>query len=74
MSANDNRDGPASDHEGHSTVTIKLSADRAQELKRLAEKQQMSIVDLAKAFLETEIEAQHGLTYGPWLRRYMYRD
>jgi predicted N-acetyltransferase YhbS len=74
MSANDNHDDVDSGSEADFVIAIKLSLDRSRELKRLAEQQQMSVGDLAKSYLEAEIEAQHGLTYGPLLRRYIYRD
>jgi predicted HicB family RNase H-like nuclease len=73
MSGNGIFDGMPPPSDGDLTVTIRISPERARELYRLAEKEKSSLDDLAKQFLETEIEAQYGLIYGPWSRRHMYR-
>jgi hypothetical protein len=54
-------------------LTIQLAPERATELQRLAQHSKKEPSELAKELLEAEIEAQHGLNYGPWLRKYMYR-
>jgi hypothetical protein len=55
------------------TVIICLAPERSRQLERLAKDLKKEPDELAKEFLEAEIEAQHGLSYGPWRRRYMYR-
>ena len=54
-------------------VTIRLMPARAAELRRLAGDFGKEVAELAKEYLESEVEAEHGLRYGPWLRKYMYR-
>ena len=54
-------------------VSVRIAPERAAELDRLARDLKNDPAELATEFLEAEIEAQHGLSYGPWLRRYMYR-
>jgi hypothetical protein len=63
----------ASDHEGGRTFLVRLAPNRVAELDRLAKDLQKDASELAREFLEAEIEAQHGLSYGPWQRKYMYR-
>ena len=55
------------------TLVIRIGAERVRELDRLANHLKRNADELAKEFLEAEIEAQHGLSFGPWLRKHMYR-
>jgi hypothetical protein len=54
-------------------LTIRLAPERAAELARLAHDLNKDAGEVAKEFLEAEIEARHGLNHGPSLRKYMYR-
>ncbi len=68
----------AVDKSGPGTVVtekliFQVSAERLQQLQELAGHSTSSVDDLAREFLENEIEAQHGLTFGPQLRRFIYR-
>ena len=63
----------APDEQAGRIVTIKTAPERAAELDRLAQDLKRDATELAKEFLETEIEAEHGLTFGPVLRKYIYR-
>ena len=62
-----------SNEEAGQVLVIRISPERAAELDRLAQAQKKDTRELAKELLEAEIEAQHGLSYGPYLRKYMYR-
>jgi hypothetical protein len=62
-----------SNEEAGQVLVIRIAPERAAELDRLAQAQKKDARDRAKEFLEAEIEAQHGLSYGPYLRKYMYR-
>jgi len=61
------------DKDAGRVLAIRLAPERAAQLDRLAQDLKRDATELAKEFLEAEIEAQHGLKYGPWLRKYMYR-
>jgi hypothetical protein len=63
----------ASARDGERTFVIRIGSERARELDRLAMDAKTDADKLAKEFLEAEIEARHGLSYGPSLRKYMYR-
>jgi hypothetical protein len=54
-------------------ASVRIAPERAADLERLARDLKKDPAELATEFLEAEIEARHGLRYGPWLRRYMYR-
>jgi hypothetical protein len=54
-------------------VIVTIGPERAAELDRLAQDLKRDATELAKEFLETEIEAEHGLRFGPVLRKYIYR-
>jgi predicted HicB family RNase H-like nuclease len=73
MSDNHIPNNEAPEPDGDLTVTIRLSPERTREIVRLAAKEKSSLDDVAKQLLETEIEAQYGLIYGPFSRRHMYR-
>jgi len=62
-----------SNEEAGQVLVIRIAPERAAELDRLAQAQKKDARELAKELLEVEIEAQHGLSYGPYLRRYMCR-
>jgi hypothetical protein len=72
VSVSDSRQAGPTPEEGL-RLTIKLWAERSRALRRLSEKERSSIDDLAKSYLEAEIEAQHGLVKGPFKRRFLYR-
>jgi hypothetical protein len=61
------------DDEGGRTIGVRLAPERAAELDRLAHDWRKDASELAKEFPEAEIEAQHGLRYGAWPRKHMYR-
>jgi hypothetical protein len=63
---------PSNDEAGQ-VLVIRIAPERAAELDRLAQAQNRDAREVAKELLEAEIEAQHGLSYGPFLRKYMYR-
>jgi hypothetical protein len=54
-------------------LNVQVSIERLHQLQKLAGNSACSIEELAREFLENEIEAQHGLTFGPQLRRFIYR-
>ena len=56
------------------TVTIQIAASRFAHLQTMATLNEVSIEKLATKFLEEQIEAEHGLSFGPYLRRHMYRS
>ena len=55
-------------------ITVRLAPARAAELRRLAADFGKDVAERATEYLEIEVEAEHGLRYGPWLRKYMYRS
>ncbi len=64
----------ANQHAIHAnSFLVRISPERASELGRLAQVADKPVEELASELLEAEIEAQHGLEHGPFLRRYMYR-
>ncbi len=63
----------SAEYEAGQVVVIRLAPSRVAELERLAGHLKKRPDELAKEFLEAEIEAQHGLTYGPRLRKHIYR-
>lgn len=54
-------------------ITVRLSPERAVELARLARDLKKDEVELVSEILETEIEAQYGIRYGPFRRKHLYR-
>lgn len=63
-----------SDHDfAGKPVSVFVSEDIRSKLVRLAEDRGISVDQLATKLLENETEAQHGLRFGPILRKYMYR-
>ena len=54
-------------------ITIDLSDDTMEQIKFLAEQQDISMLEMAGRLLTEEAEAQAGLARGPFLRKYMYR-
>jgi len=54
-------------------VTIPLSAAMQEQLSFLAKRTGTPFDVLARELFATELEAQVGLSRGPFLRKYMYR-
>jgi hypothetical protein len=54
-------------------VTIPLSAKMQEQLSFLAKQTKTPFDVLAHELFATELEAQVGLSRGPYLRKYMYR-
>lgn len=54
-------------------LTINVTSDRFEQLETLARSLGRDIDILAAEFLDSEIEAQHGLRFGPIRRAHIYR-
>ena len=54
-------------------ITIDVSEVTMEQIKFLAEEQDIPILEMASKLLAEEAEAQAGLARGPFLRKYMHR-
>ncbi len=55
------------------SVTIRLSPEMREQLGFLSKHVNKSVEDLALELVATELDAEAGLSRGPYLRKYMYR-
>ena len=58
----------------HDHVTIDLTPEMREQLDWLAAHRERSRLELARELFAEELEAQVGLSRGPYLRRFMYRS
>jgi hypothetical protein len=56
-----------------SRLFVQVSAETLEQIGFLAERDGVSVEEMAARLLAVEAEADAGLTRGPLLRKYMYR-
>jgi hypothetical protein len=61
------------DEQAGRIVRIRIAPERAVELDRRAQDFKTAATEPAKEPLETGIKAEHGLRFGPVLRKHIYR-